>query len=277
MTITRNDTVFTIEKPINGSTKKLTSTASRKGRGMELSELLLVDDRLYAFCDVTGYIYYVNQTSNSVMAMSMVNFKNTDIPFKTEWATLGPNGKVYVGSIGKEWVVNGTTVHYHALSIYTVETPNIAAGYKNFVDWTTVYSDIRKFVNCSFPGYLQHEAVFWDPRSKNWLFLPRKASNLDPYDEIVDETKGTNIAILTNLDLAPLRHFEFGEFEPEWGFTSVRRLLRSDYYVAVKVREVNGETGSKLAVFDLDGKRVSEWYDLGSYKYEGLEILNYSM
>lgn len=250
--------------------KELVSDLSRKGRGMELSELIYFDNELLGFCDVTGTIYIINQTDYTVRTKTILTFPNSEIPFKYEWAT-ECRDDLYLGSIGKEWVVNGTLIHQLAQYVAVISK----SGSVTMVDWKDHYDRIRKFANCDFPGYLQHEAVLYNPKIRRWMFLPRKASSEKPYDEVKDEKHGTNILIITDGSYYPLKMVQFGPLETEWGFTSLKMLPHTDLYIALKVREVSGKTESKLGIFNLDGKLLSKWYHLGKEKYEGLEVLSF--
>ncbi|KAF7635386.1 Glyco_tran_10_N domain-containing protein [Meloidogyne graminicola] len=41
------------------------------------------------------------------------------------------------------------------------------------IDWFNNYDKLRNAANCSFPGFLVHEAVQWSNVHKQWVFLPR--------------------------------------------------------------------------------------------------------
>ncbi|KAL0485120.1 apyrase [Acrasis kona] len=72
-------------------------------RGMELSELKRFHDRLYAFDDRTGTVFEVSG-DNQVLPRYILSEGDGNSPkgFKCEWATV-KDGKIIVGSIGKEW------------------------------------------------------------------------------------------------------------------------------------------------------------------------------
>lgn len=81
---------------------RLTSSYALKGRGMELSELVVFDGRLLSFDDRTGFIYEIMGDKAVPWVLLMHgNGKNTK-GFKSEWATV-KNEVLYVGSMGKEW------------------------------------------------------------------------------------------------------------------------------------------------------------------------------
>jgi soluble calcium-activated nucleotidase 1 len=246
----------------------LTTTVSNKGRAMELSELVMYDGSLWTFDDITGTFGVIDIKSWRFVPMMVKNYQGTDQPFKAEWATVYRD-KMYVGSIGKEWVVNGTTIHNNCVDVKTLSK---VSNTWDSLNWTTTYEKLRVMTNYTFPGYLQHEAVFWDPDTKNWMFLPRKAST-DPYDVTMDETKGTNLMIEMDPFQTLVGIQKWGPLEVEWGFTSLKKLPRSDVYIATKVREIDDETQSKIGLFTHNGTIIGEWFDLGSPKFEGLEVV----
>merc|ERR1711871_1849772 len=125
------------------------------------------------------------------------------------------------------------------------------------IDWTPVYSALRSKTNTSFPGYLWHEAVHFDPRSRKWIFLPRKSSQSIPYTPKGDEVQGSNLLLVANEDFSDIDVRTIGDIEPEYGFSSLRKLPgTAQTYVAIKVKELSDPpvTLSKVIVFDLDGK-----------------------
>lgn len=66
-----------------------------------------------------------------------------------------------------------------------------------------------------------------------------------------------------------------GENEPEWGFTSLKVLPDCDDMIALKVREVGGETATKITVFNLKGDILMNptWFPVANLKYEGIEFV----
>jgi soluble calcium-activated nucleotidase 1 len=49
------------------------------------------------------------------------------------------------------------------------------------------------------PGYLLHEAITWSPYHRKWFVFPRRVSK-EKYDDVVDESKGSNIVIMASHD-----------------------------------------------------------------------------
>ena len=127
-------------------------------------------------------------------------------------------------------------------------------GRINNINWGPVYQAIRTATNTSWPGYLWHEAVHFDQLTRRWIFLPRKESRT-MYHPDHDEYKGTNLLITTAEDFSDMKITRLGVLEKEYGFSSVRKIPGTqDLFVALKVREVEGKTSTKMTVFDLNGK-----------------------
>ena len=93
---------------------------------------------------------------------------------------------------------------------------------------------------------------------------------------VSDEFRGTNLLLIATEDFSSVDVRRVGPVEPEYGFSAIRKIPGTNgLFVAIKVREVDGETHSKLAVFDLDGKFYldSGFEEIGEAKFEGLEFL----
>lgn len=253
--------------------KTLISDISRKNRSMELSELVTYNHLLLGMCDYTGIVYKIQKEDGRVFQRHLINDGNGDEPkpFKIEWATV-KDGLLFIGSIGLEWIENGKIKHRNPEWVKTIS----ADGTIENINWHPIYLALRSATNTTRPGYLWHEAVHWDPRTRRWLFLPRKASEDTMYHPKTDETMGTDLIVLANEDFT---HIDVKRFKPlsqappaspssstttssasvnssgeitederrrfqhyesnEYGFTSVRKLPGSDgLFVATKVREV---------------------------------------
>ena len=79
------------------------------------------------------------------------------------------------------------------------------------MDWGPVYAALRKATNTTFPGYLWHEAVVWDGRTRKWLFLPRKASPALRYHPDSDERMGTNLLVTASENFADIEVKRIGQ------------------------------------------------------------------
>lgn len=264
---------FTVEW---SSTKLLTSTTATKNRSMELSALVNFEGKFFAFCDYTGSIMRIRE-GRVFPRQNIVSGdgKTTSMPFKTEWATI-KDGRIVLGSNGKEWVSdNGTVLHRHLEWVKTID----ARGRIRNHYWGPIYQQLRTLTNCSFPGYLWHEAITWDDRSRQWIILPRKVSRGIPYDPLTDERLGANMVIVAdeyfrNVSVLELPRADV-EVPGEWGFTSVRKILGTvDTYAALRVREIGDSTRTTICIFDLSGRYYTDppFVDVGPLKYEGLAI-----
>ena len=110
----------------------LSSTLAQKGRGMELSELIIFDGKLFSCDDRTGMIYHISlssvaasstggSTTTTAKALPWVFL--SDGPgdeakgFKCEWMAV-KDKVLYVGGLGKEWTsADGLTlVNHHPVS-----------------------------------------------------------------------------------------------------------------------------------------------------------------
>lgn len=193
------------------------------------------------------------------------------------------DGELHVGSNGLEWVDTdtGAVVNHDPEWVKLIDS----TGGVRHRNWGAIYRKIRELTNTSRPGYLWHEAVDFDPLTRRWLFLPRKASQ-QRYHPLSDEHMGTNILVIASEDFESFKVVNVGDVTPDFGFTAVRKLPRTqthgrvidDLYMALKVREVGDETKTVVAVFDTAGQFYSEpqWISTGEqdrYKYEGLELV----
>lgn len=120
------------------------------------------------------------------------------------------DGSLYVGSFGKEYTKNGVVVKRWNLwinvskvvdkvdmcmTLSQVIDPN---GKVKHLNWEKNYELLRKETGSSFPGYMVHEAIHWDPHTRQWFVLPRRVSS-ESYDEKLDEKKGSNLVLGKNL------------------------------------------------------------------------------
>jgi soluble calcium-activated nucleotidase 1 len=86
---------------------EVTSQYAYGDRGMELSELVTFNGRLYSCDDRTGIIYEIKFINNEPIGIPWVilvdgNGQSTGKGFKCEWMSVKDN-RLYVGGLGKEW------------------------------------------------------------------------------------------------------------------------------------------------------------------------------
>jgi len=253
-----------------GATETLTTHTATKNRSMELSDIVRFNRNFFAGCDMTGIIFKVNPDTGRVFQRYAIADGNGDEPkpFKIEWATVKDN-LLWVGSVGKE--ISDTL--RPAEWVKTIDT----SGDVSNIDWGPIYQVLRTATNTSFPGYLWHEAIHFDHRTRTWVILPRKVSYTG-YDEHENEMKGGNLLIQANEDFTEIVVKRVGPLQPEYGFTAVRKLPGTDMYVALKVKEteVPNIQHTVITVFDSEGniRMDPPFVHVADFKYEGIEFLN---
>jgi len=206
---------------------------------------------------------------------------NVTGPFKAEWATL-KDESLYVGAFGKEWIDNGAVTHRDYLWVKQL-TP---FGLYHHHNWTGIYEKLREKSNATFPGYLIHEAVAWDFMARKWVFVPRKVSRDVPYAEDTDERLSGNLMFIVSEDLTEVELVELGVHDPLWGFSDIKVLPRPLQHLdqpalilGIRVTEVEGVTGTQMAVFDTKGRFYTNppflpfKEGLHHLKFEGLAFL----
>jgi soluble calcium-activated nucleotidase 1 len=234
----------------HGEEMELSSRTATKGRSMELSELVVYNGKLFAMCDITGIVYRIDVDSGDVFqrwALADGNGKKVK-PFKSEWATV-KDDRLYIGSIGKEWVTDGVLVHRDPQWVKVVDSH----GRIRNEDWAERYELIRRATHTQWPGYLLHEAIEWDDERRQWLVTPRRAST-DMYDPDADEHMGTNLLVRVDEHFESAQVSRLGPLEPDWGFTSTSLLPGTGgrHLLTLKAFEVDGHTATRIALFDID-------------------------
>jgi soluble calcium-activated nucleotidase 1 len=258
-----------------GATTEMTTSLAANNRSIELSDMVWFQGKFLTVCDYTGVVYKFRPQTGEIFPRFILADGDGKVAraFKSEWMTVyGPH--LLVGSHGKEWVSGGKVIARGAEWVKVIQE----GGKVSSVDWQHVYHRIRRAANATSPGYLSHEAVLWHEPARKWVFLPRKASHEQPFDDEADEQMGTNLLILVSEDLeSSVEVLRVGPLEPEWGFASLARVPGSDLMLATKVREVGSETQTKLALFDLRGRMLFPGDGFVSVdadrKYEGIEFL----
>jgi len=237
---------------------------------MELSELVNFNNKLYACDDRTGIIFEVQNKKFVIPTFILTNGDGTvEKGFKCEWMTVKDN-KLVVGSMGKEFIRDGVIVNDDAEWVKFIDTE----GHIKHVSWIDNYKTLRKFSGASFPGYLLHEAVNWNPKTHQWVFLPRRFSD-DPYDEVVDETKGTNLVLMASEDFSHITKKTIGELDPIRGVSSFKFIpFRESEVLVLKSIEYKEQIISYVTVYNLDTGEVHlEDTKVDDKKYEGIEII----
>jgi soluble calcium-activated nucleotidase 1 len=268
--------------------RELESAHNEAGRGMELSELTLYQDRLLAFDDRTGSIFEVlskSDSESSVVPRFVITEGegDTDKGMKWEWAT-EKNGDLYIGSMGKEYTApDGTIVNTNNLWIAIVN----GKGEVKRVDWSREYTFVREQLGAAAPGYVIHEAVLWSQKLKKWVFIPRRVSS-EMYDEVKDEKMGTNKVLLVdeNFTDAKLVEIQMSEVDPLHGFSTAAFVPNTNERHIMAIRSVEEDCvggdeslckqRSYAIVFDvLTGEVLMDEVLMDdNVKYEGIEFVN---
>lgn len=256
------------DKPIS-----LYSSFANGGRGMELSELLVFNGRLYSVDDRTGIVYEIENQKKIFPWVILSDGDGHEIKgFKGEWM-VRKGEKMIVGGIGKEWTTpTGQLLHHNPQWVKIIEHQ----GHITHHNWTLIYMAMQKQAGYPSPGYIIHESAAWSDVHNSWFFLPRRASR-EQYNDVVDEERGTNILFKCSEDFSRISHIRIGELDDtKKGYSSFKFLPDTGdrVIVALKTYEYKDHTKSFITVFTIDGKiLLPDTIVSDSYKYEGLEFL----
>ena len=205
---------------------QLTSTIASGSRGMELSELVVFNGKLYSCDDRTGIVYEIVTNDGDQSPLdpvqgqrstqgsesnpgpgSKVTRKSKAIPrflltdgdgnvekgFKCEWMTV-KGSHLIVGGFGKEWTTStGDVLNHDPQFIKNISVDGVV----RHINWLGNYDKLKLEAGIQSPGYLIHESAIWSSIHEKWFFLPRRASST-AYNELEDEQKGTNLLISAN-------------------------------------------------------------------------------
>lgn len=270
-------------------TRTLYSHHNEAGRGMEMSELTLYQNRLLCFDDRTGGVFEIlskNGGMDSYVVPRLVITEgqgDTDKGMKWEWATV-KGDHMYVGSMGKEYTnPDGSVANTNNLWIVVINP----LGEVRRLDWTKQYNFVRDALGASSPGYIINEAVLWSEHMKKWIFLPRRVSS-EAYDENVDERKGSNKLVLVDEAFTKTQvvDIKFKGQDPLRGFSTFAFIPGTEDKHALAIRSVEedcvgGEEDvckqrSYFVVFNvLTGEVLSDEIQHPiDVKFEGVEFAN---
>lgn len=268
--------------------RQLISGHNEAGRGMELSELTLYNNRLLSFDDRTGSVFELLSTpqDESFVVPRFVITEgegDTDKGMKWEWSTV-KDGKLYIGSMGKEYTKpDGTIVNTNNLWISIIN----AKGELRRVDWSNQYNFVRHALGADAPGYVIHEAILWSEKMKKWLFIPRRVSS-EMYDDVKDERMGTNKLLIVNENFtdAKLIEIKMSHLDPLHGFSTAAFVPNTNERHVLAIRSVEEDCvggdedickqRSYFMVFDvLTGDVLMDEVEVDdAVKYEGVEFVN---
>lgn len=256
-----------------GPPKELRSNFALKGRGMELSELVVFNGRLLTFDDRTGLVYVIEKDTVYPWLLLMDGDGKTSKGFKSEWATV-KDEVLYVGSMGKEWTTasgdfeNNNPMFVKAVTVH---------GEVYHLNWANNFKALRSAIGIEWPGYMIHESGVWSSESRRWYFLPRRCSR-ERYNETRDEHMGCNYLLIADEQFHSIKTVELKHINvpSTHGFSSFKFLPHSGdrIIIAISTEELNGKTTSFISAFDISGEMLMPETKIPtSYKFEGLEFI----
>ncbi|CAM9337634.1 unnamed protein product [Chrysoparadoxa australica] len=238
--------------------EKLKSGHNEGGRGMELSELIDFQGKLYTMDDRSGIVFEAirEDTGDWHVAPKWILGEGDgshDKGMKIEWAAI-KDGEMVLGSFGKEYTAeDGSVISMNNNWVCFID----GEGRVRREDWTALYNAIRRKVGAVFPGYVVHEAGAWSQRLKQWVFLPRRVSD-QPYNDMLDERKGSNLLVTVDPKGLKVEAREVGTLTPERGFSTFKFVPGTEEKVIVAIKseesEAAGTQDSYITVFTIDGK-----------------------
>lgn len=259
-----------LEVEWDADTVTLESHLAEKGRGMELSELVVFNGHLYSVDDRTGVVYRIQGRQAVPWVILPDGDGSVSKGFKAEWLAV-KDERLYVGGLGKEWTTtSGEVVNDNPEWVKVV-------GHHGDVEhenWVPHYNALRGAAGIQPPGYLIHESAAWSERLQRWFFLPRRASH-EHYEETADERRATNLLLSCTADFSHVSARHVGPLVPTHGFSSFRFVPDTDDQIilALKSEEDAGAIGTYITAFTLDGHVLMPETKIGNVKFEGLEFI----
>ncbi|XP_034000033.1 soluble calcium-activated nucleotidase 1 isoform X1 [Trematomus bernacchii] len=248
----------------------LESHLSEKGRGMELSELVVFNGKLYSVDDRTGVVYHIDGDKIVPWVILPDGDGSVAKGFKAEWLAV-KDKHLYVGGLGKEWTTTeGVFVNNNPEWVKVV-------GFRGDVqheNWVPKYQSLKSAAGIEPPGYLIHESAAWSNTLQRWFFLPRRASK-ERYEETADERRASNLALSCSPDFKDIIVSRVGPLNPTHGFSSFKFVPNTDdqIIVALKSEEDAGKVATYIMAFTLDGRILLPETKIGDVKYEGVEFI----
>uniref|UniRef100_H3CWM6 Soluble calcium-activated nucleotidase 1 n=1 Tax=Tetraodon nigroviridis TaxID=99883 RepID=H3CWM6_TETNG len=248
----------------------LESHVAEKGRGMELSELVAFNGKLYTVDDRTGIVYRIDGDKAVPWVILTDGDGSVAKGFKAEWMTV-KDRHLWIGGLGKEWTTTeGEFVNNDPQWVKVVGF----RGDVRHVNWVPTYEALRSAAGIQAPGYLIHESASWSDTLQRWFFLPRRASS-ERYEETADERRGTNILLSSPADFKDISTSRVGQLTLTHGFSSFKFVPNTDDQIilALKSEEDGGKIATYVMAFTLDGRILLPETKIGDVKYEGIEFI----
>lgn len=155
--------------------RTLVSQHNEAGRGMELSELTIYNNRLLSFDDRTGTVFEILSTPDGKDSYVVPRFVitegegDTDKGMKWEWATVKDN-ELVLGSMGKEYTrPDGSIDNTNNMWVDMLNS----RGELRRENWEDKFNFVRSLVGASAPGYIIMEAILWSDHLKKWVSFYR--------------------------------------------------------------------------------------------------------
>ncbi|CAL8289272.1 unnamed protein product [Boreogadus saida] len=249
----------------------LESHLAEKGRGMELSELVAFNGKLYSVDDRTGVVYHIDGDKAVPWVILPDGDGSVAKGFKAEWLAVKEE-RLYVGGLGKEWTTTEGEFVNHNPEWVKVVGPRGDVRHEN---WVSKYEFLRAAAGISPPGYLIHESAAWSDALQRWFFLPRRASS-ERYEEAADERRAANLVLSCSPGFERVAVSRAaGPLSPTHGFSSFKFVPDTDdqLVLALKSEEVGGAVATYILAFTLDGRVLLPETKIGEVKYEGLEFI----
>jgi len=251
------------------SETNLESAFTYKGRGCELSELFLISNSLYTFCDKTGIMFeIVNKQLSPVQIFT--EGENNPTPMKIEWVAR-KRSELYLGS--------------HGTPAGGREIVAVLSLIDKFIKYETFefhYEKMRQIAGIrNGNGYITFETAIFNNIRDEWLFIPRKIS-YEPFDAIKDETIGSTKIFrcshdFSNIELISIgREEDLTELDKHTGYSSAKLIPGSPRgeIFAIKTIEKDGQLRSYYHVFDRNGTIIKPLTLLSNkHKFEGVEFV----
>ncbi|UXI16156.1 soluble calcium-activated nucleotidase 1 [Sarcoptes scabiei] len=244
------------------------------GRGMELSDLVVFNGKLYTCDDKSGIVFEIKSPRLIIpwVILATGDGESSGKGFKCEWMTV-KSQRMFVGSFGVEIERN-----YDLQWVKRIDP----WGHVDSLNWRHRFELLRQVAGVAPRGYLSHEAAAFDSWDQEWLFLPRKAS-VEAYDEKKDETSGANLLLIADYAFRKLSRYTVGPLRPTHGFSSVKIIPGIKKYlpqtikevaIALKTMEVGNSLETVIIVFTIPKGEVlyNETFTT-SIKYEGIEFV----
>ncbi|XP_046949874.1 soluble calcium-activated nucleotidase 1 isoform X2 [Lynx rufus] len=144
----------------------LESHLAEKGRGMELSELIVFNGRLYSVDDRTGVIYQIDGTKAVPWVILSDGDGTVGKGFKAEWLAV-KDEHLYVGGLGKEWTTStGEVVNENPEWVKVVG----CRGSVDHENWVSSYNALRAAAGIQPPGRGPPRRAMAPPRLL-WMWL----------------------------------------------------------------------------------------------------------